>query len=69
MKWKEFYFHDLVSLSYGGLDSIIKMHFTNGDTISFLAGSLWGKEKEVTAVKNELQLIIDKYSGKKLQVN
>ena len=65
MKLKEFHFHDLVSLSYGGFDSIVRMHFTNGDTISFLAGSLWGKEKEVTTVKNELQSIIDKYSETK----
>jgi hypothetical protein len=61
MKWKDFTFNELMDVTSGTMDGILRLHFKNGDIISFLAGRLWGNAKEVEKVKNELQLIMDKY--------
>lgn len=57
-KWKEFMFDELEDIISGNLDGILELHFKNGDTVSFLAGSLWGKQAEVEKIKNELGEII-----------
>lgn len=64
LKWKDFLFDELVELTYGGMDNIIKMHFKNGDAVSFLAGGIWGRQNEVVSVKNELQNIINTHAKK-----
>ncbi|HET9057969.1 MAG TPA: hypothetical protein VFN30_14070 [Chitinophagaceae bacterium] len=60
MKWKEYVFDELIDVTSGSFDGILKLHFKNGDIISFLATSLWGKEKELQNVKKELTQILDK---------
>lgn len=63
-KWKEYKFDQLQEVLSGKMDGILELYFVNGDKISFLAGRLWGKEKEVEKVKTELNDIKEKYSRK-----
>ncbi|MGE5108705.1 MAG: hypothetical protein ACM3H8_14270 [Sphingobacteriales bacterium] len=63
-KWKDYQFKELEDISSGNLDTILKLSFENGDTVSFLAGSLWGKQTKVEKIKKELEKIIKEYSKK-----